>query len=447
MSSRRLTCLLGALSFADLISAGAIPIANPFHGDMDRTPTITERNDDPWPYAVVGDSWGSGFAWKDEFLYDNNTDFCLRTTEAHGPQMEKDNQWSGFQKSTLRDAACSGSTLGDIVKGQNQIGKVGHPNVLVMTSGGNQAFFGNIVEDCIYHPHPFQNYGPAYKDDKDGTGYCFKSLNTSLNYIKNPKGMEFDLRATIDDIFADPAVKDNSEFLLYITGYAQFFGTDLDDWCNNEIWNIPGISPAPYLSKELRQTFNDNVDRVNKLYQNVTGSAQYLKQVRYIDLDSKFSGHRFCEPGQTSYDQRNTDTQFESVYFWNLNYFTGQGVSDAAVQYGSTSLSPQEVQSVWGNGEGVTAWSGSGGDGNKVANGWRMRPFHPRFSGYTRIKDAIYAQLQVDGLPPQPTAPQPTGLPPQQTASQQTAPQQTAPAIPAEHPNTCCVTSPRPGYL
>ncbi len=52
-----------------------------------------------------------------------------------------------------------------------------------------------------------------------------------------------------------------------------------------------------------------------------------------------------------------------------LNYFTGKGVSDAAVENGSTALSAQEVQSVWGNGEGVTAWSGSSGGGNTVANG------------------------------------------------------------------------------
>lgn len=127
---RPLTYLFAALRFAGLISAGAIPIANPFNGDMGRMTTIAKRNNDPWPYAVVGDSWGSGVAWKDDILYDNNTDFCLRTKESHGPQMEGDDQWSGFQKSTLRDAVCSGSTLGDIVKGGNQIGKVGNPNVL-----------------------------------------------------------------------------------------------------------------------------------------------------------------------------------------------------------------------------------------------------------------------------------------------------------------------------
>lgn len=165
--------------------------------------------------------------------------------------MEADNQWSGFQKSTLKDAACSGGTLGDIVKGGNQIGEVENPNVLVMTSGGNQAKRGDIVEACIFHPDPFHYHGAAFKDDNDETGDCAKALRNALNYTVDPDRMERDLRLTIDDIFIDPAVKDNSNFLLYVTGYAQFWGTDLDDWCNNEHWNIPGISPTPYLSKEL----------------------------------------------------------------------------------------------------------------------------------------------------------------------------------------------------
>jgi len=401
VSSRRSTYLLGALSLANHISAGAIPITNPLRGIFGRTATITERDGDPWPYAVLGDSWGSGVAWKDDVLYDNNQDSCLRSKEAHGPQMARDNQWSGFQKSTLRDAACSGSDLRDIVKGGNQIGKVGNPNVLVMTSGASQAGFGHIVEACIYHPNPSHNYGPAYKDDNDRTGDCAKALDDALGYITDPSKMENDLRLTIDDVFNDPAVKDNSNFLLYITGYAQFWGPDLSEIFNNEHWDIPGVSPTPYLSKELRQTFNDHVTSLNDLYKKVTEDPKYSKQVRYVDTDSHFDRRRFCEPWHTTEDLINPDPYLETVAFWNLHYFAGQGVSDAVVANGSIYLSPQEAQSVWGNGQGITAWSGSGEGGNTVANAWRLRAFHPRFSGYTMIKDAIFAQLKADGLPPQ----------------------------------------------
>ncbi len=434
VSSRRSTYLLGALSLATLISAGAIPTTNPLRGISGRTATITERDGDPWPYAVLGDSWGSGVAWKDDVLYDNNQDSCLRSKEAHGPQMAGDNQWSGFQKSTLRDAACSGSDLRDIVKGGNQIGKVGNPNVLVMTSGASQAGFGNIVKACIYHPNPSHNYGPAYKDDNNRIGDCAKALDDALSYITDPNKMENDLRLTIDDVFNDPAVKDNSNFLLYITGYAQFFGTDLSEVFNNENWNIPGVSPTPYLSKELRQTFNDRVTKVNDLYRKVTEDPKYSKQVRYVDLDPHFDRERFCEPWHTTEDLINPDPSLELVAFWNLNYFPGQGVSDAVVANGSIYLSPQEAQAVWGNGEGVTAWSGSGG--NTAADGWRLRAFHPRPSGYARIKDAIFAQMTADGLPAKQAAS--GGLTASQVADQ-------ACALPLQAGNVECANFCSPG--
>lgn len=46
-------------------------------------------------------------------------------------------------------------------------------------------------------------------------------------------------------------------------------------------------------------------------------------------------------------------------------------------------------------GNGVTAWNGSGNEGevNDPKNGWRLRPFRPKYSGYTTIKDAIKVWL------------------------------------------------------
>lgn len=213
--------------------------------------------------------------------------------------------------------------------------------------------------------------------------------------------MPYDLTKTLDDLFDDPASKD-PDFLLYLTGYAQFFGTDYDPWCDFEYWSIPTINPFnydPYLSKSLRQAFNDRVTAVNNLYKSTAESSKYKAKVRFIDIDSHFANHRFCEPGSNYSEQINTDTNFDKVYLWNLNYpwqITGQGAPSAAAAAGNVSA--QEAQAAF-NGGRVTAWSGSGGGGNKPENGWRLRPFHPRYTGYTAIKDAIFAQLKIDGLP------------------------------------------------
>ncbi len=400
----------GILGFLSLTSLGAATFLPDTYYQLDR------RDGQAWPYGVIGDSWGSGVSYNDDVLYDGNKDNCLRTSESHGPQMEADNTWIGHDPSGLRDAACSGSILGDIVEGQHQMGKVGNPDVVIMTSGGNNAGFGNIVDVCIYHSDQAHNYGNPYVNDPDRSGDCAKALDAALEYITDK--MQIDLTNTLDDLFNDPAVSGDSDFLLYLTGYAQFFGTDYDPWCDWADWSVPTFNQfnyVPYLSKNLRQDFNDHVSKVNSLYQTTAESDKYKAKVRYIDVDSGFAGHRFCEPGSNYNDQVNTDTHFDGVYLWNLNYpwqVTGQGAPSPQAAQGNVTA--QEAQDAF-NGQPVTAWnSGSGGGGgNEPGNGWRLRPFHPRYTGYTAIKDAIFAQLKIDGRPEQnPTSttdPTPTG--------------------------------------
>ncbi|KAI4129589.1 MAG: hypothetical protein LQ338_002163 [Usnochroma carphineum] len=391
---------LKTFSLIGLTSASIIP-------DLSRFPSslahLTPRDKTPWPYGVIGDSWGSGVAYNNDILYDNNLDYCLRTKESYGPQLEADTSWTGDFSSGLRNAACSGSELRDLAKGDYQMGKVGKPNVVVMTSGGNNIGFGPIINLCIYHANPTHNYGAAYKDDdpNNPTGDCGKALKDASTYITGP--MRQDLINTINDILADPSVDDNPDFLLYVTGYARFFGPDYDPWCENEYWNIPSValSPTPYLSKELRTAFNDRVSDVNSLYKD-TIESQFSNKVRYIDTDTGFGGHRFCEPGANHADQLNTDTHFDGVYLWNLNWPWQVANQPAPQGVDPDNISPDEARNLFGDDGGVTAWSegsGSGNVANVPSNGWRIRPFHPRYTGFTSIKKAILAQLKNDGLP------------------------------------------------
>ena len=188
-----------------------------------------------------------------------------------------------------------------------------------------------------------------------------------------------------------------------MTGYAQFFGTDYDPWCNTEAWNVAGISPTPYLSTQLRTVFNGLVSKVNKIIQD-TIQHNYTEQARFIDLDAGFNGHPFCEPSADHSDQVNTDTNFDKVYFWNLNWpWEVANTPAPSPDEQNGNISSAEAQQLFGN-DGVTAWSGLGSEGNTPENGWKLRPFHPRYSGYTSIKEAILAQLKVDGLPKAETA-------------------------------------------
>lgn len=259
------------------------------------------------------------------------------------------------------------------------------------------------------------------------------ALDGALTYItkhlSEGQEMEYDLRKTLGDLFQDPSVRYNSDFLLYVTGYAQFFGTDIDQWCNDQYWSIPTFNPfasTPYPSTELRQTINNHVSKVNNLYQSVASS--YFTQTRYVDLNKRFAGHQSCEPGASYQDPINTETHFDNIYLWNLNYpyqITAQGAPSAQAEAGN--VSPQEAQDLLLD-QGVTAWNGSGSQGgNDPANGWRLRPFYSRFSGYTSIKDAIFEQMHADGLPKVSHAP----LGAQPAAPAASSPSSTQPAAPA----------------
>ena len=150
---------------------------------------------------------------------------------------------------------------------------------------------------------------------------------------------------------------------------------------------------------ELRTAFNDRISQLNKIFSD-TVQQRFSQEVRFVDLDAGFSGHRFCEPGATHADQLNTDTDFDGVYLWNLNWpWQVANTSAPEADENGGKITAQEAQGLFG-GNGVTAWSGSGSGGNTnvPSNGWRLRPFHPRTSGYTSIKNAITAQLKADGL-------------------------------------------------
>ncbi|KAL8866684.1 MAG: hypothetical protein Q9174_006152, partial [Haloplaca sp. 1 TL-2023] len=300
-----------------------------------------------WSYAVIGDSWAAGIAYNPESTYDNNRDQCLRSSEAHGPQLEEDDSWKGAFSSELRDAACSGSGLGDIAIGRNEMESVGKPELIIMTSGGNNAGFAPIVDPCIYHSDFRHNYGPAFADDPDG----------------------------------------------------------------------------------LRRAFNDRVAKINDLYRRVI-EDNFAQKARYIDIDSRFAGHRFCEPGASHLQQFVRDTRADSVWLWNLNYF-GSFLSDDDVDPGTDgNVTEQQADELFPN-PGVTAWSGSGGD-NTVSAGWRQRPFHPRYTGHRGIKDAIIAQLEIDGLPREKSE-----INQQNTASaSSSSPEQTSASTPKPTPPT-----------
>jgi hypothetical protein len=210
----------------------------------------------------MGDSWSSGVSYSSKTRYKDSAT-CYRTNEAWGAQMEDDSTWTE-KPQHFRFAACAGDKLNNLTT--NQIVDAGNPQLIVSTAGGNNAFFGQNVDDCIYHGTPTTDYGPPYDKDPEGKGACKKSLKKTQDYIDNTvSGLSFDLKRTLDDLFAADLAKSRPDLHVYFSSYARFFNAD-SDTCNKlsfakwwQLWK-------PLLVKELRKEFNDKVDGLHKVY-------------------------------------------------------------------------------------------------------------------------------------------------------------------------------------
>ena len=175
-------------------------------------------------WADIGDSYSSGVAWSNidgsDNTFDNNEKNCLRINEAYTVQMMRDTGWA---HSYTNFTACSGSELVNMVQGDanqgQQMSKVGKPNFVTMTAGGNNLGFGRLVGDCLFQINPKVQYA----DDKNRTGLCAKSIDDTNKTINDPGNFRKKLNDTLEDILhkspaVDDALKIYDEFYVFWAG-------------------------------------------------------------------------------------------------------------------------------------------------------------------------------------------------------------------------------------
>lgn len=352
--------------------------------------------------AVLGDSYGSGLAYLDSNRYKgNNDDNCYRWDQAYAAQLEA-NKDLAFDGVDMQFVACTGSKLIDLAKGTQQISKVDNDrDLIILTAGGNNAFFYEVASNCIFHDKFPRNYGPLYPDE---TGECFKSIQRSRNYITSKlKGpgvsLDFDLRATYDDLLGTDAYK-SSNLHTYHTGYIHFFNTEEDgDWCESskETFDIvpsivPGVSHQP-LTRALRSDINQLVEDYNNALKTVL--ADYAdKKFSYVEISSGFTGHRFCEKG-SDHSKQYYDS---NVWLWNVS---PPLPDDVAAPGNGVPLDPYqaELEPVYQSGLWNTSTTASpGASSAKTGAGWTLRPMHPKKDGYTAIRKAIIDKMVQDQI-------------------------------------------------
>jgi len=102
---------------------------------------------------------------------------------------------------------------------------------------------------------------------------------------------------------------------LFVTGYPAFWNHDTD-YCDKKSFklNCPNNSVLP-LTKEKRLKMNQLTDKLNAKIKSIVDNWPTHADLIYVDVNSKFGGHRFCEKDVEEPSYRNS-----KIWFYPLEY-------------------------------------------------------------------------------------------------------------------------------
>jgi hypothetical protein len=345
------------------------------HRSRDQQVLTKEPAQPPLRYAVLGDSWASGVNYgpPDENLEYDFPDSdeicrCRRVKEAWPFQLLHDAELF----SELDFQACHGAVFDDIPDQVRRLNQEHAPDFGFLMIGGNLGGFPSIVEDCIFQFNRDKDYGPEYPDPD---GECFKTLEHARENIRSPWFIG-GLWNSIYVVLNEPRIRENRRFRLFIVGYAGLFNHD-DPRCND--WSF-GIWPGkqPKLSTELRHAINEVVDVGRTVYNHLINHIMFNPKVRYIDINSAFAGHRFCEPTP----EGTIGAQNANSWIYNLEWSGCWPLSKTEQGPNITVAWPQFCRKCGGIGD----------------VGDLQRPCHPKSEGHEAIKNVLKEALKKELL-------------------------------------------------
>ncbi|KAJ4293386.1 hypothetical protein N0V90_008669 [Kalmusia sp. IMI 367209] len=383
-------------------------------------------------YASLGESFASGPSAGDR--YDDTK--CRRYKKAFGPQVAEDDRIHGPKPIDFSFIACSGSRTwhifedrpsGKVKQSQASQLKDKNPDMVTLSIGGNDIGFATLLDRCVYrfyqsHINACRGCHWFWFDD------CTNDCNAAMKEVEgNIDSEKFasDLSRAIQAIFDfAPRTK------LFITGYPEFWN-DKTDYCDNVSFklNCPNNYVLP-LTKERRRGMNWLTWKLNDKIQATIRNWPTGADIHYVDTNSHFAGHRFCEEGVREPSYRNPD-----IWFYPLEYTTsGQSVNFDGKGSNIPSGDCKALLEDGDQGDYFTCLMANGvldnntsidlnnmrnnvpGDGEvAITSGsdlpdWIARVFHPNINGMTAYRDAI-VQAYNDYQPA--SAPSPSAKPSQ----------------------------------
>lgn len=271
--------------------------------------------------ASIGDSYAAGLGSGERVGFS-----CSRYSSAYPTIMHDSLRVHGFN-TTHQSLACSGADTSEVMAKQVPALNSTDFDLVTISAGGNDIGLTSILSNCIYQ---------FYMAGEDA---CQRSIEEAREKIADDTSLFQNVTKLIN--LAQPHLN-SAHGLIYVTGYARFFGTD-DDTCDNVTWAVwrDLEQTKQYLKLELREALNEMVLAVNTVLRRAVDSTG--PNVYFIDYDTSietFQG-RYCELGVHEPDPNRLGLIF---YEWNtvdrgenktgLQNSTGDGVPRGSFEGG-----------------------------------------------------------------------------------------------------------------
>ncbi|KAI4244973.1 MAG: hypothetical protein L6R42_010311, partial [Xanthoria sp. 1 TBL-2021] len=277
---RLILTTVGLLNLAALTAASTnikdlpdSPVAHP------GPPKIENVKTQGWPGIVHWTSLGDSYATGDSRM----------PGAAEGRKLW-DCTCSGASTQNILDHQFLDQPSSDSVYGPRSV--FGSPQIATLSAGGDDIEFLSLILYCILQMYGFSNP-------------CEEQIQQSTTKLQDDKFYN-SLDMVIKQILIRGITAAGEGFKLFVTGYAQFFNekTDQCDEVTFSYWDRGDEAKKP--TKDLRQKLNnialDLNDRIKAVVENNKRWG-----VEYVEIDSQFEGHRYCEEGVTEPDNNNPD--------------------------------------------------------------------------------------------------------------------------------------------
>lgn len=250
-------------------------------------------------FVALGDSYSAGIGTGLDGDYLASEGDCRRGQHGYPLLLHLDMNNATKTNTSMQWLSCTGAQTKDILSGtalsQVDLLNTSLPlDFATLSVGGNDLGFFDVMNACIFRFYSFYS------------GTCEAALAASDAAIASDV-FEQRLEVILQEILDKVVWEKRPRFSITVTGYARFFN-EITPECDDMSLGV--WYGGPKLSQYIRTRMNELVVATNAKLQrtvdlvNARFSGERPK-VLFVNYDTLFDGHRFCEPGviEPAYDR------------------------------------------------------------------------------------------------------------------------------------------------